>query len=112
MAVAYITLDSNSRTSSYTLTKRDVAEPGLILMNSASANQLIVPIMGLVPFKPGEALVIIQMGAGQTTVVAASHVTISVNSALTLALTGQYSTAGLICVGTNAWVLSGDLVAA
>lgn len=112
MAVAYITLDSNSRTSSYTLTKRDVAEPGLILMNSASSNQVIVPIMGLIPFKPGESLVIIQMGAGQTTVVAASHVTISVNSALTLVLTGQYSAASLMAVGQDAWVLAGDLVAA
>lgn len=113
MAVAYIALDKSANTDSYTLTERELAEPGIVMMNSGSANNLIVPIYGLVPFKPGYGLIIIQAGAGQTTVVAGDvTVTINVNSALTLKLTGQYSVATLINTGTNSWYLAGDLEAA
>jgi hypothetical protein len=112
MPVAYITLDSQTQTTNYTLTRRDVAEPGIVLMNSGSANSVTAPQHGLVPFNPGESIIIIQMGAGQTSVVAGQNVTIHFNSALSLNLTRQYSMAVLTCVDESVFVLAGDLEAA
>jgi hypothetical protein len=113
MTVAYRTLDDidkNIKTSSYTLTLPDAGTA--VLMNVGSANNLTVPKFATVPFPVGTQVLVIQMGAGQTTVVAGDSVTVNKNSALTLKLTGQYSIATLIKTGTNVWVLGGDLEAA
>jgi hypothetical protein len=110
MTVAYRTLDDidkNIKTSSYTLTLPDAGTA--VLMNVGSANNLTVPKFATVPFPVGTQVLVIQMGAGQTTVVAGDSVTVNKNSALTLKLTGQYSIATLIKTGTNVWVLGGDL---
>lgn len=51
---------------------------------------------------------IIQYGAGQTTIVAASGVTIRSKEGA-LKLTGQYSGVTLYKRGTDEWVVMGDL---
>jgi len=57
----------------------------------------------------GQRIDIAQLGAGQTTVVAQSGVT--VNGTPGLKLRAQYSTATLICTASNTYVLAGDLSA-
>jgi hypothetical protein len=77
-------------------------------MNVASANNLTVPLNSSVAFATGTQVNIAQMGAGQTTVVATSGVTIS--SSQGLKLRTQYSIATLIKVGTDTWYLTGDTI--
>jgi hypothetical protein len=55
---------------------------------------------------------IAQMGTGAVTVTGASGVTIRYPSAFTNVLNGQYSVGGLKRVGTNEWLLFGNLVPA
>ena len=95
----------NTQTSSYTMAISDQGK--IIEMNDASANNLTVPANATVPFPVGTYAYFTQYGAGQTTVVAASGVTI--RSASGLLLASQYSTAKIYKRGTNEWVLSGEL---
>lgn len=80
----------------------------LLEMNSASANNLSVPANASVPFSIGTQILIAQYGAGQTTLVALSGVTIRSASGK-LKLTGQYSGATLVKIATNEWYLFGDI---
>jgi len=96
------------KTSSYTLTLSDAGKT--INMNVATANDLTIPLNGSVPFAIGQRLDIIQTGAGQTTIVATSGVTInSKNSNKKIA--ARYSGATLIKLDTDTWILIGDLTA-
>lgn len=96
----------NDQLSSYTLLVTDVSK--LIRMNVSSSNNLTIPTNTLAPIEVGEQLLVTQWGAGQTTILASSGVTIRSADAK-VALRGQYSTAALIKVGTNEWLLSGDI---
>lgn len=96
----------NTQTGSYTLVIGDSGK--LIRMNVASSNNLTVPPNGSVAFPIGTQLILTQLGAGQTTVVAGSGVTIN-SSGGKLKLTGQYSAASLIKTGTDTWLLAGDI---
>jgi hypothetical protein len=78
-------------------------------MTSATAVNLTVPTNASVAFPVGTIIQIRQAGAGQVTVVASGGVT--VNTAETLKLRKQGSTAALVKVDTNAWDLTGDLEA-
>lgn len=99
-------LTINTQTASYTLALTD--RGGMVRMNVASANTLTVPPNSAVAFPVGTQLVISQAGAGQTTVVAGSGVTINASGAK-MKLTGQWSGATLIQVSLNTWTLLGDL---
>ena len=81
----------------------------LVEMNNASANNLTVPPNSSVAFAVGSQIRILQIGAGQTTVVAGAGVTI--NSTPGLKLRAQWSSATLIKRATDTWVLIGDLAA-
>ena len=82
----------------------------LVEMNVASANNLTVPLNSSVAFPTGTQILLAQYGAGQTTVVATSGVTIRSNGGK-LKLNVQYSGATLIKIGTDEWYLFGDIVA-
>ena len=99
------TITANTKTESYTLELSDVGK--LILMNSESANNLTVP--SSVAFPIGSSILVGQYGAGTTTIVADSGVTIRSQSG-NLDLGGQYTGASLIKIGTNEWFLVGNLV--
>lgn len=101
-------LSINTQTASYTLALSDRA--GLVRMNVASANTLTVPPNSAVAFPIGTQIVLTQAGAGQTTIVAGSGVTINA-SAAKMKLNGQWSGATLIQVSANQWTLLGDLTA-
>lgn len=98
----------NTQTDSYTLVLTDAGK--MITMNKSTANNLTVPPNSSVAFPTNTRIDIIQYGAGQTTVVAGSGVTIR-SSSSKLKLTGQYSGASLWKKGTDEWILVGDLTA-
>jgi len=101
------TLAINAQTASYTAVLADSGE--LVEMNNASANNFTVPLNSSVAFAVGTQINILQTGAGQTTVVATSGVTI--NATPGLKLRAQWSSATLIKRATDTWVLVGDLSA-
>ena len=100
-------LVTNAQTVSYTTVLADAGK--LIEMNNASANNLTVPLNATVAYPVGTQINILQTGAGQTTIVATSGVTI--NNAAGLKLRAQWSSATLIKRATDTWVLVGDISA-
>lgn len=99
---------SSTKTASYTLALVDLAQ--VVNMNVASANNLTVPLNSSVAFPIGAQVLVYQSGAGQTTIVATSGVTVRSNGSK-LKLAGQYAVAGLLKIGTDEWVAFGNLVA-
>lgn len=100
------TIVTNRQTASYTLALADRGK--LVEMNVATANNLTVPLDSSVAFPVGTKIDLSQYGAGQTTVVATSGVTVrSAGGALKLA--AQYSGVTLVKIATNEWYLFGDI---
>jgi hypothetical protein len=99
-------ITTNRQTASYTLVLGDADK--LVEINNASANNLTVPPNSSVAFSTGTQILLAQYGAGQTTVVAGSGVTIRSNGGK-LKLSAQYSGATLIKIDTNEWYLFGDI---
>jgi hypothetical protein len=99
---------TNRQTASYTLVLSDADK--LVEMNVGSANNLTIPLNSSVAFPTGTQILLAQYGAGQTTIVATSGVTVRSNGAK-LKLNVQYSGATLIKIGTDEWYLFGDIVA-
>jgi len=96
----------SSYTTSDTLRLTDADK--VIEMNVGTANNLVIPTNTAYAFPVGTQIVLIQIGAGQTTFVPASGVTVS-SAGGKLKLTGQYSGATIIKKGTNEWYLFGDI---
>jgi hypothetical protein len=97
----------NAQTASYTLVLSDAFKS--VEMNVASANNLTVPPNSSVAFPVGTQIIVLQTGAGATTLVAGSGVTI--NSKLgNLQLADQWAGVTLVKRATNTWVAVGDLV--
>jgi hypothetical protein len=101
-------ITTNRQTASYTLVLSDADK--LVEMNVGSANDLTVPLNSSVAFPTGTQILLAQYGAGQTTIVATSGVTVRSNGGK-LKLNVQYSGATLIKIGTDEWYLFGDIVA-
>ena len=100
-------ITTNRQTASYTLVLSDADK--LIEMNVGSANNLTIPLNSSVAFPTGTQILLAQYGAGQTTIVATSGVTIRSNGGK-LKLNVQYSGATLIKIGTDEWYCFGDIV--
>ena len=97
---------ANRQTASYTLVLTDADK--LVEMNVGSANNLTIPLNSSVAFATGTQILLAQYGAGQTTIVATSGVTVRSNGAK-LKLNVQYSGATLIKIATDEWYLFGDI---
>lgn len=97
----------NPQVASYTLVLTDDGD--VVTMNVASGNNLTVPPNSSVAFPIGTQITVIQIGAGQTTVVAGSGVTL--NSTPGLKLRAQFSIGTCLKVGTDTWIVAGDLSA-
>jgi hypothetical protein len=97
---------TNRQTASYTLVIGDADK--LVEINNASANNLTIPLNSSVAFATGTQIILAQYGAGQTTIVATSGVTVRSNGAK-LKLNAQYSGATLIKIDTDEWYLFGDI---
>jgi len=99
-------ITTNRQTASYTLVLGDADK--LVEMNVSTANNLTIPLNSSVAFATGTQILLAQYGAGQTTIVATSGVTVR-SSGAKLKLTGQYSGATLIKIAENEWYCFGDL---
>lgn len=99
-----INLSINSQTAAYTLVAGDKSK--VVIITSASTANVTVN-SGI--FSQGDVVYIIRNGSGACSVTAGAGVT--VNGTPGLALRAQYSSAALICTGTNTFVLVGDLSA-
>jgi len=97
---------ANRQTASYTLILSDADK--LVEMNVGSANNLTIPLNSSVAFATGTQILLAQYGAGQTTIVPTSGVTIRSNGSK-VKLNAQYSGATLIKIDTNEWYLFGDI---
>ena len=102
-----ITVATTTASASYALLLTDGGK--LVEMNSASANNLTIPLSASAAFTVGTSIFVLQTGAGQTTIVPTAGVTI--NSFLGLKIIGQWSGCTLIKRDTNTWVAIGGLVA-
>lgn len=96
----------NRQTASYTLVAADANK--MVEMNVGSANNLTIPLNSSVPFATGTIIDVVQYGAGQTTIVATSGVTIrSTNN--WVKINARYGAVTLVKVGSDEWYLFGNL---
>jgi hypothetical protein len=102
---AKLNLDLNAQVgTTYTLAAGD-QDKVVTLTNVAGITLTVPPAI----FTAGQTINLAQLGLGQVTVAAGAGVT--VNSSNGLKLRAQYSTAVLICVASNTFLLAGDLTA-
>ena len=97
-----------TKTAAGTLALTDAGK--VVETSVATGNNLTVPPNVDVPFPIGTQILVIQVGAGQTTLVAGAGVTLNAKSG-NLKITGQWSAVTLIKRATNTWVAIGDLSA-
>lgn len=98
----------NTQTASYTLVIGDKGK--VVEMNVATANNLTIPPNSSVAFPVTTIINVTQVGAGQTTFVAGTGVTIRNRQGYSPAkLNGQWSMATLYKRATDEWVLGGDI---
>jgi hypothetical protein len=84
------------------------ADPGrLLTFQSSTAVNLTVPLNSTYAAPIGTRVDFAQMGAGKVTVAPAGGVTVRATPAL--ALRAQYSCGSLVKIGTDEWLLAGDL---
>ena len=102
-------LNTNAQVgTTYTLALTDDGK--IVEMNNASANTLTVPPNSSVAFPVGSQILVLQTGAGQTTLAAGAGVTINSKDG-NLKLSAQWCAATLIKRASDTWVVVGDLSA-
>ena len=95
-------------TNAYTLTAGDDGDL-LMLNNSSSSGSLYVPTDASVNFAIGTQITMVQSGSGQITILATTPATTAVNATPGSKLRAQWSSATLVKIAANTWVLMGDL---
>jgi hypothetical protein len=100
------TLNAQTGTS-YTLVLTDLAK--LVTLSNTSAITLTIPLESSVAFLIGDRIDILQTNTGQVTIVGAAGVT--VNATPGLKLRSRWSSATLVKLDTNSWVIIGDMQA-
>ena len=99
--------DINEQTgTTYVLALTDAGKA--VEMNNSAANTLTIPDAASVAFDVGESILLRQMGVGQTTIVAASGVTI-LNPHATLKIRVRYGAVSLHKRAENTWCIEGNL---
>lgn len=88
--------------TSYVLALTDVIG---VDMNNAAANTVTIPANATVPLPIGTQIPLTQLGAGATTVAAASGVTIVMPTGRSATISTQYETALLRKIATNTWIV-------
>lgn len=94
-------------TYTFVLTDRD----DLVTASNASAQTYTIPLNSSVAFPTGSLVNLIQIGAGQVTVVGAGGVTLNSTGATSAQpkTRAQYSVLTLIKAGTDTWYATGDI---
>ena len=98
-----LTLNAQTGTT-YTLALSDAHK--LVTLSNASSITLTVPTNASIPFDIGDQVNLLQLGAGQVTINGAGVTLRSQGSKLKL--NGQYSTATLVKIASDEWVLLGN----
>ena len=101
-------LQINNPLTSYTLVLSDAGK--LVQPHSASANNLTIPPNSSVAFPIGTQILVVQVGAGQVTLVGGSGVLIESKDG-NKKLSSQFSAVTLIQRATDVWLAIGDLSA-
>ena len=96
----------NNETASYTLVAGDAG--GIVEMNDGSANNLTIPPNSSVAFATGTQIIIVQQGAGATTIVEGSGVTTRSLDDNAI-INGQYVSVALVKRDTDEWYIFGNL---
>lgn len=97
---------NDSAATTYTLGVNDISKA--IVFSSSSSITLTIPPESTYAFIDGQTFVVLQKGSGVVTVAAGAGVTLRSKSSY-VKTAGQYSEVRLIKIGTNEWLLSGDL---
>jgi hypothetical protein len=108
LAISNKNLRINNQAGNYTATITDFNTDTITRMTSASANNYTIPLNATVDFPIGTQLLVAQIGAGQTTIVATVGVTINATG---LKISATKNAVTLIKVGTDEWDAFGNLTA-
>jgi len=107
LATAMIAINAQTG-ATYTAVLTDDGK--LVTMSNASANTITIPPNSSVAYGIGTQINIAQLGAGATTIVAGSGVTLNSDGAK-LKLNAQYAVATCVKTDTNTWFVVGNLKA-
>ena len=106
-----INLAFDAETASYTAVLANNGQ--VVTMDNASANNFSIPTNASVAFPIGTQINVLQIGAGQTTILAVTSGTTTIQSTGTTAaqpkLRARYSAATCIKAGTDLWYVTGDI---
>lgn len=100
-------IPNNQTGTAYTLLVTDKSKT--VWMDSASANVLTIPPNATASFSINDTLIIMQEGAGKTTITADSGVTLNGALAGSGEILDQYSGATLVKRSTDAWIVTGNM---
>jgi hypothetical protein len=102
---------NNQTVAAYTVVATDAPSTsgyqGIITMSNSAANTVTISPNATTPFPIGTAIQIVQLGTGQTSLVAGSGVTFDTPSSLNAR--AQYSTVIATQVAINTWIIGGDI---
>lgn len=102
----------NDQTATYTAVLTDNRNK-LVRMNVASANDFLIPTNASVAFPIGSVINVTQLGTGATTIKAVTSGTTTITStgatSTAPVLRARYSAASCIKVGTDTWLVVGDI---
>jgi hypothetical protein len=82
----------------------------MIEINNASANQITIPLNSVVAFPIGTQILVVQLGAGQTSIGKSVGVNLYAEGNK-LKLVGQYAMATIIKKSADLWYVAGNLEA-
>jgi hypothetical protein len=102
--VATAMVPINNQTASYTFVLADAGK--MIVVNSASAATLTVPLDSTTNFSIGTQILVTQIGAGQVNVSGTSGVTVIGKNGINTS--GPYAIISLIKIAANNWIVAGD----
>lgn len=101
----------NAQTSTpYTLVAGDLGK--LITMNASTGMTLSIPANSAVPFTVGDRIDVVQIGTGALQIVGGTGVTVNCTpqgTANTANLRAQWSSATMVKINTDQWIVLGDL---
>lgn len=103
--IRFTTSPSNAQTANYTLVLSDAGKT--VRMSNSSARTITIPPNSSVAFPVDTVVNFETVGTGACTIAAGSGVTLRSRNGLKLA--GQYAVATAHKIGTNEWILAGDL---
>ena len=102
----------NDQTATYTAVLTDNRNK-LVRMNVSTANDFLIPTNASVAFPIGSVINVTQLGTGATTIKAVTSGTTTITStgatSTAPVLRARYSAASCIKVGTDTWLVVGDL---